>query len=299
MSQSDNEKAPDALRKIASGPLSKNDFGVSIGAIEFALLKLFPKKDAESWDRMGLLVGEPSTPLTKVAVALDPTVKAIKDAKRANANLLLTHHPAYLEPPDEFGPAPSVALNPGALVWQAITDGVALMNFHTALAVSPRSAKILPGMLGLTMKNRVIEPLAADPSKGYGEICEIPTGDRPQTLGQLAARCTSVFGRPPRAWGDFGRTITSVVTAPGSGGPTAKLALEGSIDCIICGEIRYHDALALSAAGLSIIEVGHDVSELPLVAVLIEALINIGIPEDRIVALDQSTNWSYPETIRL
>ena len=63
--------------------------------------------------------------------------------------------------------------------------------------------------------------------------------------------------------------------------------------------VKYHDALELSAAGLSVIELGHDVSELPLVAVLAEALLRVGVPDDRMVAIDQSANWAYPEAIRI
>jgi len=39
-------------------------------------------------------------------------------------------------------------------------------------------------------------------------------------------------------------------------------------DALVCGEVRYHDALDAAESGLAIIEVGHDVSEWPLVEVL-------------------------------
>jgi putative NIF3 family GTP cyclohydrolase 1 type 2 len=61
----------------------------------------------------------------------------------------------------------------------------------------------------------------------------------------------------------------------------------------------YHNALDAVAAGMATIELGHDVSELPLCAVLAEALSRAGVEQDNIKLLDQSNNWWTPEAIRL
>ncbi len=71
------------------------------------------------------------------------------------------------------------------------------------------------------------------------------------------------------------------------------------VDCLICGEIKSHEALDVSQAGLGVIELGHDVSELPLVAVLADAVVRLGVPQDKIVVLDQGANWAYPEAMRV
>ena len=124
-------------------------------------------------------------------------------------------------------------------------------------------------------------------------------GDGPLTLGQLAARCTSVFARQPRVWGDFSRELERVVTTTGSAGDVAATALRDQVDCLVCGEIKYHEALALSQAGLTIVELGHDTSELPLAAVLAAAVEGAGVPGELITIIDQGDNWSYPETTRV
>lgn len=96
----------------------------------------FRQRMPRSGDRTGLLVGDPAAPVRAVAVALDLTWSFIDAAADAGANVLVTHHPAYLTPPTSFQPASSPALNSGAVVYRAIQRGVALMNFHTALDVS-------------------------------------------------------------------------------------------------------------------------------------------------------------------
>ena len=291
-------KTQEGLATRNSGLLSKQGKPLTVGALEQALLKMYPAEDAEEWDRTGITVGDPADLVKGVAVALDPSVEAVRSAAAAGANVLVTHHPAFLEPIGSFMPANSVAENPGALVWAAIKEGVSLMAFHTALDVSADAQKMLPGMLGLKFE-RVADPSAAGARKGYGQVCSVSKSDGRMTLAQMAARCTSVFGRQPRVWGDFSRELRCVVTCTGSAGTLGRICVRDGADCLVAGEVKYHEALALSQAGLAVIELGHDASELPFAAVLARAVRSAGVHEDAIKILDQSDNWTYPESTRM
>ena len=294
---SKEELAPQGARELAH-PRRQ----LTVGGLADALLKDFPASDAEEWDRTGLLVGERDVPLAGVAIALDATVPAIREAAAAGANVLLTHHPAYLDPPTAFAPEESVALSPGAGVWAAIQHKVALMDFHTALDVSPLASQVLPALLGFKAQGAVVVPSggAKAKGKGYGRLCAVPGGsDGPETLAHVAARCTSAFGRAPRVWGSFDAPVRTAVCATGSAGNVVGASLAARADCLVCGEVRYHQALDASLAGLAIVELGHDASELPLCAVLADACVRAGVPQERIVMLDQRRNWAYPEAIRL
>ncbi len=289
-----------ALAKRRQRSLAKSEKRFTVRSLEKAMLKEFPAKDAEEWDVMGLTVGEGAIPVTSVAVALDPTVEAIRKAAAIGANVLVTHHPPFLEGPKSFAPADSVAANPGAGVWAAVQNGVALMNFHTALDVSRRAQEALPKMLGLGYAGRLLETIPSSKRKGYGQVCTVAKVDgKKESLGHIAAKCVSVFGRTPRVWGSFNTPVETAATVLGSAQGVAHAALRDHVDVLICGEIKYHDALDLSQAGLAIIELGHDVSELPLAAVLAKTLADVGVKRDAITIIDQSGNWSYPETIRL
>lgn len=293
-----NEKKSTGLAQRSSSSLSKQAFTLTVGGLEHALLKKYPVCDAEDWDRTGITVGDPSRQIKRVAVALDPTVETVREAIALGANVLVTHHPAYLSTPDTFMPADSVAEKDGALVWAAIEGGVTLMSFHTALDVSQDAARVLPSMLNLMFKG-IIDPLESSKRKGYGQLCSVKVADCPLTLGQLAARCTSVFNRQPRVWGDFSKELSSVVTCTGNVGDLTEKCLAANVSCIVCGEVKYHDALAASQAGLCIIELGHDVSELPLVAVLAASVEAVGVPKEKLIVIDQGSNWAYPETTRM
>lgn len=289
-----------ALTRRGARSIAKAAAPLTVGALESALLREFPAEDAESWDRTGLVVGESSLAVGKVAVALDPTVSAIREARAQGADVLVTHHPPFLAAPDSFAPEASVAKSSGAGVWAAIQERVALMCFHTALDVSPRAARVLPGMLGLSFTGRFVEPLASTKRKGYGQICQAAAdAGEGETLARLAARCTAVFGRPPRVWGDLEAPMRTVVTATGSAGSLGRACVAAGADCLVCGEVKYHDALDLSQAGLAVIDLGHDVSELPLVAVLADAVAGAGVAPADVIVIDQTSNWTCPESTRL
>ncbi len=289
-----------ALSKQGDRALAKPKRILTIHDLEQGLLKLFPADTAEAWDRTGLLVGEGGLPAERICIALDPTVETIRMAASVGASVLITHHPAYLEAPDKFAPEDSVALATGANVWEAIRSKVALMCFHTALDVSRQAQTVLPNMLGIQPRGKVVEPLSGSSSKGYGQICSVAKGKGKKiALSELSARCVSVFGRMPRVWGSPDTELATVVTCTGSAGGTGKAALAAGADALICGEIKYHEALALSDAGMAIIELGHDTSEFPLTAVLAQACVQVGANEQSIVILDQPNTWYTPEAIRL
>ncbi len=287
---------------------------ITIGKFENAMLKKFPREFAEAWDRTGLLVGNPEEEICGIAVGLDATHLAIKQAKEHGANLLLTHHPLFLEPPASFKPEISGAPDVGAAVYEAISSGVAVMNFHTALDFSPEGACALPNRLGLQVNELLLKkhegqelsfvqektPMAQRLEKdrfcafGYGSVCEFPQA---VSAGEVAKLCEERLGRKPRLWGSPTRALTNCVCAGGSGAEICEPALSSGIDCVIVGEIKYHIALAFAQAGLTIIELGHDVSELPLVRILKESATDVlscaidaaCVP---IIELEQNDYWA-------
>ena len=286
------------LAKRNSGTLSRPATPLTVGQLELALLERFPREDAEEWDRTGLLAGDPAALVRGVAVALDPTPSAVRAAKSAGANVLLTHHPAFIDAPVAFSPSFEVADAPGVGVYTAASEGVALMNFHTALDASIEATRLFPRMMSFDF-DHLLAPLATSRDKGYGILCSVRAGDAPFKLSHLAARATSVFGRAPRVWGDFDSTVESVVIANGSASAVVDACIAAKADCLLCGEIRYHAALNAAQAGLAIAEVGHDVSEFPLCALLAQAAVGAGVPEDAVTMIDQSGNWRYPEATRV
>ncbi|WP_338316267.1 Nif3-like dinuclear metal center hexameric protein, partial [Streptomyces bohaiensis] len=129
-----------------------------------ALDALWPRGTAEDWDAVGLVCGDPDTPVDTVLFAVDPVAEVAEEARQVGAQLLVTHHPLYLRGTS------SVAADSfkGRVVHDLIRSGTALHVAHTnADRADPGVSDALAGALGL----RVVGPLvpdAADPSGRRG-----------------------------------------------------------------------------------------------------------------------------------
>lgn len=118
---------------------------VYVSDIVAAIHQAFPPSWAEPWDCVGLLVGDARAIVTGVRVALDPTQEEISAARASGANVLVTHHPAFLETPHTVTAASGTA----GLAYMAASLNVALISAHTNLDRAPDGAASLPRALGL------------------------------------------------------------------------------------------------------------------------------------------------------
>ncbi len=117
---------------------------VRVRDIVRTVLEEFPASWAESWDAVGLRVGDPDAEVTGVALTLEATSDRIRWAASRGANVLATHHPPALGEHDTFTAAGST----GAL-FTAASEGVAVISAHTNLDRSPQGAPVLLRALGL------------------------------------------------------------------------------------------------------------------------------------------------------
>src|SRR5947209_3113384 len=71
---------------------------MTVGEILEQLEVIAPARFAFSFDKIGLQVGEQSSPVTKAVVSLDRSLAAAQFAATQGAQLLLCHHPLIWEP---------------------------------------------------------------------------------------------------------------------------------------------------------------------------------------------------------
>ena len=267
-----------------------------VADIEQLLYKAFPATDALSDDRHGLSVGNPEAEVTKIAIALDATISLIKQAAAQGCNVLVTHHPVFWYAPDCFLAATSPGLSSGAAVFAAAEAGVALISMHTNVDCSPQTAEMLLEPIGFCYHGP-LQPAAdsdqqsvAVPVVSLGQR-GIPSNGVALTLQELAERYTKAFGQLARVWGERDRFIKEIAVCSGSGSDLVTDVLKSDADCYVTGELRYHEALALTEAGVALIELGHDISELPYRHYLRAALEAAGFPPERLLILGPSATW--------
>ncbi|MBZ8178457.1 Nif3-like dinuclear metal center hexameric protein [Corynebacterium sp. 3HC-13] len=99
----------------------------TVGEIREILDKAYPPSLAESWDKVGLVCGDPEDKVEKVAFALDCTLEVAEQAIDSGADMLVVHHPLLLR-----GVHSVAADTPkGKVLHLLIRHGVALFAAHT------------------------------------------------------------------------------------------------------------------------------------------------------------------------
>ncbi len=259
----------------------------TVSGLEQALFGLFPSAWAEPWDHVGRSVGDPASQVRSVAVALDPSWIAIRAAHDAGANVLVTHHPICLDMPDQIAPESSASPFEAASIWEAISDDVALIAMHTNLDRSVYATSALPTLLGLDPVCGIEAGRDAEEGR-LGSVADLP--DHP-SLDMLAQRCLDTFGRVAQVFGEGSHEVHRAAFFTGSIGDCGPDALREHADVVICGECGYHRALDLVGRRCAVIILGHDVSELPLVDVLAEQLVNMGVPQQCCIPLKLDPVW--------
>lgn len=69
-----------------------------LGDVVQLLHTWYPPSTAESWDAVGLVLGDPADEVRKVLFAVDPSEAVAREAAEWGADLLVVHHPLFLSP---------------------------------------------------------------------------------------------------------------------------------------------------------------------------------------------------------
>ncbi|MCW2749512.1 MAG: Nif3-like dinuclear metal center hexameric protein, partial [Aeromicrobium sp.] len=120
---------------------------------------LYDPEWADDWDAVGTVVGDPAAEVSKVLLAVDPVQAVVDEAVAWGADLLVTHHPLYLN-----GVTSVAASTPkGRVVHTLISNGIALHTCHTNADSPPLGvSESMALALGLT-DVRPLEPKPAAP----------------------------------------------------------------------------------------------------------------------------------------
>jgi putative NIF3 family GTP cyclohydrolase 1 type 2 len=264
----------------------------SVGDIERLLFEAYPATDALAEDRFGLLVGDRAAPVDKLAIALDQSVPMIEAAADAGCGLLLAHHPGFfLVAPDSFLEAPSALTVSGAAVYKAAQRGVALLAMHTNLDCAPSAASMLLSPVGL----EYLSPLRPNGAGSLGQVARPADGRESISFEELVVSYRRAFGGVAKAWGDPARALRLVAVCSGGASEVIGDVVKAGVDCFVTGELRHHEAVWLADEGVALIELGHDISELPYRLELRKTLVAAGFSAADIVILDATARWWQPE----
>ncbi|MGO1227461.1 MAG: Nif3-like dinuclear metal center hexameric protein [Brachybacterium sp.] len=258
---------------------------MTVGSVIGALEDAYPLAWAESWDRVGLVLGERGAAVQRVLLAVDPTVAVAREAVDRGAELLVTHHPLLLRGAS-FLPADD---GKGAVVTHLLRHGTALWCGHTNVDRSTRgTVGAWISQLGLQDASALIpgevpaEAAHGSHRFGLGAVGTLPA---PTTVGELTSAIAGLVPATARGilhTGDADRPVRRVAVCPGAGDSFLDAAAGAEVDVYITSDLRHHPALehlesaADPAVVPALIDVPHAASEalwLPLAKELLETAV--------------------------
>jgi len=228
-----------------------------------ALDQRYPREWAESWDRVGLVLGDYERPVRRVLCVVDCVPETVDQALAERADLIVAHHPLLLKPVSSIAPD----TYKGRVIHRLIRQDVALYVAHTnADVANPGVSDALAALLDL----RDLRPLvpaagaAAGAGRGIGRIGELPDPmDLAEFTGFVATRLpTTTAG--VRAAGDPGRVLRTVAVCGGAGDSFLADATRAGVDAYLCADLRHHPASEhLAEDGPALVDAAHWATERP------------------------------------
>lgn len=207
----------------------------------------------DAYDNSGILI-DSGDDAAGVLFSLDFSLAAIAAAKKAGANVIVTHHPAI------YGKVGNIlACDPlGARLQRAIKGGISVISMHLNFdcakdGIDEWLMRAVGGKEGI-----ICQPLSKA-GFGYGRVYEV----EPSSAAALAERIKGALSTE-RVWCYGGeKPVRKVASFCGAGADEETLALakKHGADCIVSADCKHHIVAAAQEAGLAVVQTTHYASE--------------------------------------
>jgi dinuclear metal center YbgI/SA1388 family protein len=161
---------------------------IRVGDVARIIERAAPLALALPDDNPGLQAGRAAARVAGILVALDPTPAAVGRAVRLKADLLVTHHPLFMDPLRRIDTGTAT----GAAAAAALGAGISVYAAHTNLDAAPQGLAVaVAGRLGLT-DLRFLHPVAGP---GWVKVVVfVPVAEAPRLHAAMAAAGAGAIG---------------------------------------------------------------------------------------------------------
>lgn len=155
----------------------------------------YDPRTADSWDRVGMVCGDPDEPVEQVLFAVDPVAAIVSEAVADGVQLVVTHHPLFLS--GVHGVAADSAK--GRVVHRLIRAGIGLLAAHTnADNARPGVSDAIAAALGI-VDTEPLELLDSEPDPIDKIVVMVPVDATEALIDALAAAGAGQIGDYDRA----------------------------------------------------------------------------------------------------
>lgn len=166
---------------------------ITIEQLQALLDTHYPAGSAQSWDRVGLVTGEPAEPVRGVLLSVDVTDAVIDQAIGLDANLIIAHHPLLLRAVSAVDPRHPK----GRMITKLIKSEIGLITAHTNADIPAGGVSdSIATALGLT-GTRPLGSVAVHPADQL--VTYVPHDHTEALIDALAAAGAGALGGYVRA----------------------------------------------------------------------------------------------------
>ena len=245
---------------------------------------------AESWDNVGLLVGDSARTVTSILIGLDPTCNLAEEAINRGADAIITHHPLIFKPLSAIDTASPT----GQFIEMTLSHGISVIACHTNLDSAENGVSdILAKAVGLNHVQPLLpSTFSGNLGHGMGRIGSFtkarPAVDFLRNLGAaLGLPALFIAGKLPEP-------ISTVAVCGGSGSELASIAHERGADIFITAEIKHNIARWAEEKGFCLIEGTHYGTEHHAVTLLTELLEKENLSRNWEITVSPTTTEHHP-----
>lgn len=215
---------------------------------------------AESWDHVGLQLGNPERPVKRVMTALDCRPEVVQEAIEKNVDFIFNHHPAMFHAVKTLD-----VRDPQIAMYQTLLEhGITVYAAHTNLDNANGG---MNDWLATQLELTNVEPLqitGIDPISGrdygMGRLGDLLQPMSPAAFGQWCLEKFQLNGaRLIVNPADQKQLIKRVAILGGSGQDFWQLAKKCGADAYVTGDVSYHFAHDMIASHLTVVDAGHHI----------------------------------------
>lgn len=223
--------------------------------------KKYPRSLAESWDNVGLMIGDRKQDIQTILVALEINEAVVEEAIVNKVNLIFTHHPFFFT---KLNQITSDSLK-GALSLRLIQNHIAVYSAHTNYDIA------FDGMNDAFIQRigyrseEVFLPVANceewylkehnNQTPGLGRIFTLKDA---MTLSQFTACLKNSLNMDYiRFVGDANSLVKRIAVITGAAADMYADAKAAGADALISGDMKYHIAHDALDLGMNVIDCGH------------------------------------------
>ncbi len=233
---------------------------ISVDQICQRLAEIAPLRLAESWDNVGLLIGDRKLGVSRVMTCLTITPAVVQEAVDEDVDLLVAHHPLPFKPLSRL----TSDTTAGSMLLRLVEARVAVYSAHTAFdSAASGINQLWADRLGVTQTQALI-PFEAAAAENFADLGSGRFGNLGQAiaLDELARSAASAVGAEHvRRVGHADQPVRRVAFACGSGGSFLAAAKRKGCDALVTGEATFHTCLEAESLQVGLVLLGHYWSE--------------------------------------